>query len=345
MRDRELDEPPGPRQRVVSASTKLAAPRPYVVGFLLPPEFILLSYAAAVEPMRAANTRSGRKLFDWKVITADGQPVSSLCGGSFKADFSINDDIVVDMLLVSSPSNSAKYRDETVFKWLRHMARKDIIVGGFSGGVWLLARAGLLENHKCAVHWEKQSAFLEEFPTYQVTRSIYEIDRNRITCGGGLSTIDMMHEVIKARYGNEIAADVSEWLVHTEYGQRPQRPSLQTRMGVSHPGLIRALEAMEGNLEEPLSRAELAKIAGVSERQLNRLFDAQVGKPLSPYYLQLRLRRAYELIIQSNMTLLEIAMACGFNRASTFSKCYRRVFGVSPREERADEMRRRRPKD
>lgn len=342
VRDRELDEPPAARQRAFGNAAAEAIERPYSVGFLAPPQFILLSYAGAVEPMRAANTLSGRKLYEWKIITMDGRPVEALSGGRFDADHAVGDDVDLDLLLVCSPSNSANYRDERTFRWLRQMARKGTVIGSFSGGIWLLARAGLLDGYRCAVHWEKVAAFREEFPDHEISKSIYVIDRNRITCGGGLSAIDMMHVLIETRHGHDLAASVSEWLLHTEIreGKKPQRLSLQARLGVSHPGLIRALQAMESALEEPLSRDELARAANMSERQLDRLFLAQVGKGLSPYYLQLRLERAYELLIQTGMSLLEIAMACGFSRASSFSRAYRKAYGTTPRQDRANALNR-----
>jgi transcriptional regulator GlxA family with amidase domain len=139
-----------------------------------------------------------------------------------------------------------------------------------------------------------------------------------------------------------LALGVSEWFLHTDIreGQKPQRLSFQARLGVSHAGLIRVLEAMEASLEEPLSRTHLALVAGVSERHLDRLFLAQVGTALSAYYLERRLERARQLAVQSSLSLLEIGIACGFTRASTFSKSYRRLFGVSPSGDRAGALRR-----
>jgi len=338
VRDRELDEPPAARQR----ARPDAPERPYVVGFLTPPQFILLSYAGAVEPMRAANSLSGRKLYDWKIISLDGRPVQALAGGRFTADYGVGDDVDLDLLLVCSPTNSENFRDEHTFQWLRQLARKGTSLGSFSGGTWLLARAGLLDGYRCAVHWDKASVFREEFPELEISKSIYVIDRNRITCSGGISAIDMMHAIIKGRHGRDLATHVSEWLSHTEVrdGKESQRVPLQHRLGVTHPGLIRALEAMETALEEPLPRHELAVIAGTTERNLDRLFINQIGKSLSTYYLQLRLERAYELITQSAMSLLEVAMACGFSRASSFSRSYRRAYGVAPRQDRAQAIKR-----
>ncbi len=342
----EPSAPAGARQRALSHVADSDLQRPYVVGFLLPPRFILLSYAGAVEPLRAANTLSGRQLYEWKHITMDGQSVEALSGGRFDADHRVGDEFALDLLIVCAPTNSVNFRDEQTFRWLRQVARKGTVIASISGGVYLLARAGLLDGYRVAVHWEQIPAFREEFPEMDVSRSIYVVDRNRLTCGGGLSAVDLMYAMIENRHGHELAADISEWFLHTEIreGREPQRLSLQARLGVSHPGLTRAIEAMERNVEEPLSRQELSRLAGVSERHLDRLFLNQVGTALGSYYLQLRLGRAHELIVQSSMSLLEIGLACGFTRASTFSKSYRKMFDVAPSKDRADALRRWRKK-
>ena len=342
MKKVEPSAPAGARQRALSHLGDASSDRTYTVGFLLPPRFILLSYAGAIEPLRAANTLSGRVLYEWKHITMDGEPVEALSGGTFRADYKVGDDVDLDLLIVCTPTNSVNFHDERTFRWLRQVARRGTTMASISGGVYLLARAGVLEGYRVAVHWEQNPAFREEFPNLEVSRSIYVMDRNRLTCGGGLSAIDLMHAMIEKRHGHELATDISEWFLHTEVreGREPQRLSLQARLGVNHPGLVRAIEAMERNLEEPIDRCELARIAGVSERHLDRLFLNQIGTTLSLHYLQLRLGRAHELIVQSSLSLLEIGLASGFNRASTFSKSYRKMFGVSPSSDRAEALRR-----
>jgi transcriptional regulator GlxA family with amidase domain len=312
-------------------------PEPYVVGFLLPPEFILVSYAAALEPLRAANTLSGKTLYVWKCVSLDGKPVASLSGGTFDADYAVGDDFAPDLLLACCPSDSSTFHDEPTFSWLRRVARRGVTMGAISGGVFIIARAGLLDGYRHTVAWPRIAAFREEFPDHEVVEALYVIDRNRITCGGGFSSSDMMHALIKTQHGNALADAVSEWFLQTQIRAEddPQRMSVAYRLGVSHTGLINALEAMEASLEEPLSRQELAVLAEVSERHLDRLFLTQVGTPLSDYYLKLRLDRARQLVRQSGMPLLEIAIACGFNRASTFSKVYRRIFNIPPSKDRS----------
>ena len=217
-------------------------------------------------------------------------------------------------------------------------------MGGVGGGAFLLARAGLLKGRRVTLHWAYATAFREEYPDVALRRSLYEIDGNIMTSGGGMSPLDMMHAIICTEHGEKLAVGVSEWFLHTDIreGQAAQRLSLEARLGVHHPGLIRALESMEASLEDPLSRAQIAQIAGVSERQLDRLFPVQVGVGLSAYYRRLRLERARSLVLQTSLSLTEVAVACGFNSASTFSKSYRAEYGEPPRSERIKRLQRHR---
>ncbi|MDE0809947.1 MAG: helix-turn-helix domain-containing protein, partial [Alphaproteobacteria bacterium] len=165
---------------------------------------------------------------------------------------------------------------------------------------------------------------------------IYEIDRDRVTCSGGTAALDMMLHLIGRQHGQTIANDVSEQFIHDRIREPHdhQRMELRARLGVSHPKLIAVISDMEGNLEEPLSQTELARQATLSTRQLERLFRKYLGATPTRYYLNLRLQRARQLLLQTTMSILSVALACGFVSASHFSKCYRECFGKTPRAER-----------
>jgi transcriptional regulator GlxA family with amidase domain len=312
------------------------------VAFLLLSGFAMIAYASASEALRAANQVAGAELYNWCNVSPDGKPAVASNGLELECVCDTRATEVFDYVFVCASDEALTFRQPRTLRWLRAQATANAVVGGISGGAFLLARAGLLKGHRLTLHWVYAPAFAEEFPEADVRRSLYEIDANRMTSGGGISPLDMMHALLRREYGDELAVGVSEWFLHTDIreGQKPQRLSFQARLGISHAGLIRVLEAMEASLEEPLSRAELSHIAGVCERHLDRLFLAQVGTTLSAYYLEQRLDRARQLAVQSSLSLLEIAIACGFTRASTFSKSYRRMFRVSPSEDRANALRR-----
>jgi transcriptional regulator GlxA family with amidase domain len=216
------------------------------------------------------------------------------------------------------------------------MGRRGLDIGAMCTGSHILARAGLLDGHRCTIHWENLASFVEDFPDVEVTAELFEIDRHRFTCSGGTAAIDLMLNVISRQHGHELAAAVADQLMHERIRDEHdhQRMSLPARLGVRHPKLLSVIELMEQNLEEPMSRAELAGRAGLSTRQLERLFRKYLSRSPARYYLELRLHKARLLLLQTNMSVIDVALACGFVSASHFSKCYRDFFGRTPRKER-----------
>jgi len=309
---------------------------PRRIGFLLVPGFAVLAYACAMEPYRAANDLTEERLYLWRHISHDGKPVSASNGIAFLPDQGIDGPSGVDDLIVCAGGNPTDFNDPATFAWLRAESARGIRIGGVSGGPEILARCGLLTGYRCTAHWEYIPAMVERFPDLAVTRSLYEIDRDRCTCSGGTAALDMAVALMEAEYGRPLANAVSEWFLHTHprAADEPQRMSLRERYEVRHPGPLRALAAMEETLETPLERAALAAVANVSVRQLERLFDAHLGSSIGRHYLVLRLDHARRLLRQTSLSVLETALACGFASAAHFSRAYRARFGQPPRVER-----------
>jgi transcriptional regulator GlxA family with amidase domain len=226
--------------------------------------------------------------------------------------------------------------DKALQSWLRRMDRRGTDIGALCTASYILARTGLLDGYRCTIHWENLAGFVEEFPDIDVTAELFEIDRNRFTCSGGTGAIDMMLNVIAMQHGHELAAGVADQFMHERIRDQHdhQRMSLPARLGVRHPMLLAVIDLMEQNLEEPLSRTDLALSAGLSTRQLERLFRKYLNRSPARYYLELRLNKARLLLLQTNMSVIDVALACGFVSASHFSKCYRDFFGRTPRKER-----------
>lgn len=309
---------------------------PTHVGFLLIPDFALLAYASAVEPLRAANTLSGRTLYRWSHIAIDGVAATASNGVGITADYGPFDAGRFDYVIVCAGGNPAAFQHPATLAWLRQLARRGVGLGGVSGGPYILARANLLAGYRCTIHWEHAPAFIEDYPALDLRRSLYEIDRDRLTSAGGTAPLDMMHAVIARDHGSELALSVSEWFLqtHIREGQGPQRMPLRERLGIANAPLLRVVGRMEQNLENTIPRPELARLANVSLRQLERLFRLHLGRSLGEYYLILRLDRARDLLRQTSLSVLETALACGFASASHFSRAYRQRFGHSPRGER-----------
>jgi transcriptional regulator GlxA family with amidase domain len=250
---------------------------------------------------------------------------------------SIRDAATPDLLLVCAGTRDAGRGENDVLQWLRNLARGGASIGGISLGAYALAYAGLLDGRRCALHWENLAAFAEQFPRIRTTTDIFVIDGDRCTCSGGTAALDMMLQVIMARDGRALANDVSEQFIHPRIrGTRDQqRMAIQSRLGVANEKLIAAISLMESASEEPREVAEIASSVELSPRQLERLFAKYVHASPSRYYLELRLDRARNLLLQTTKPILDVAVACGFASASHFSRCYRMVYGHRPSAERA----------
>jgi transcriptional regulator GlxA family with amidase domain len=310
---------------------------PKTVGFLLVPGFALMSYAAAIEPLRAANLLSGQTLYRWWHAAPSPEPVTASNGVAIIPDCAIGTDREAHMVFVCAGGNPATFADKPTFAWLRRLARKGAILGGISGGPYILARAGLLDGHRATLHWEHLPPFREAFPDVSVVPSLFEIDGNRITCSGGISALDMMVALIERDHGRQLAAAVGDWFLHTHIreGYGPQRMDLRYRLGIADQKVLRVLGAMEMNLEAPLPRSELARYAGISLRQLERLFRAHVGHGIHQHYRWLRLERARQLLRETALPVLDVALATGFSSPSQFARAYTRTFGEPPSRTRA----------
>ncbi len=311
--------------------------QPQVIGFLLIDDFALMSYAAAIEPLRAANLLSRRELYRWRHISIDGEAATASNGGRVMADHRVGDDAGFNTVLVCAGGNPARFEHAPTSAWLRGLARKGVRLGGVSGGPWLLAKAGLLTGYRATIHWEHLPALAEAFPTLDLSRTLYEVDRDRLTCAGGIAALDMVVELIERDHGHALASAVAEWYLRTEMrsGGSAQRMQARERFGVSSEKLLRALAYMEAHLEEPVSKQRLALIAGVSIRQLERLFSQHLHTTPAEHYLKIRLERARGLLRQTTLSVMETAVACGFVSPSHFSRAYRARFGQPPKTERA----------
>ncbi|WP_299193670.1 GlxA family transcriptional regulator [uncultured Erythrobacter sp.] len=304
--------------------------------FLLVPEFSMMAFTAAIEPLRAANRVAGQPLYSWRVATLDGSEVKASNGVSVVADGPLAEVFEGGVLLVCAGLSANDHADPALLKSLRLQARRTDALGGVCTGSIILARAGLLDNYRCTVHWEDLVSFTENFPDLDVTSRLYEIDRDRVTCSGGTAPLDMMIHFIALDHGRELATGVAELMVHhfAREAHEPQRLSILERTGVRHPKLLQAIALMEEAIEQPVSVDLIADGAGLSPRQMERLFRMHFQKTPSRYYLGLRLARARHLLGHTALPVVQVALATGFASPAHFTKCYREAFGNTPSAER-----------
>jgi len=308
-----------------------------VFSFLLLPGFSMLGFSAAVDPMRSANRLTGRPLYAWRLLSRDGRPVMASNGIEVMVHGGMADVERAPTLIVVAALQPHLYAEKATLAWLRRLDRRGCRIGAISTGTYILARAGLLDGYRCTIHWENLAALREAFPRLEITPEVYEIDRGRLTCSGGTAALDLMLALIAIDHGRELATAVAEQFIHERIrdSRDHQRMALRSRLGTSHPKLLAVVDTMERNLEEPLPRAALAARVSLSPRQLERLFRKHLNRTPTRYYLDLRLERARSLLMQTDMSVLDIALACGFVSASHFSKCYRECFNCTPRQDRA----------
>ena len=311
------------------------------IGFLLVPNFSLIAFSAAFDALRMANRMREQKIYDWRVFTYDGQPISSSSDLTITPDGDAAAATDLDMLILCAGDKVHLAVDKPLLAWLRKMAQQKVPLGAICTGSYLLARAGLLDGYRCTIHWENMASMREEFPTAIVSQELFEIDRDRFTCSGGTAPLDMMLNIISRQHGAQLAVAISEEFICERIRGRHdrQRVPLRLHLGTSQPKLMEAVALMEANLEEPMSLDELAQHVQLSRRQLERLFQKHLSCVPTRYYLELRLAKARQLLLQTSMSIVDVAFASGFVSAPHFSKCYRDFYGIPPRDER----RQRRP--
>ncbi|MEO8383741.1 MAG: GlxA family transcriptional regulator [Betaproteobacteria bacterium] len=318
------------------------------IGFLLLPQFGLLSLSGALDVLAAANRILDEPVYS-SVILATGAE-SAVSAGALRVpvDFALENASELDGIFVVSETPVPQRGFDNAAAWLQSFSSASTgqrtplnpppkLIGGIGTGTYLLARAGLLRGCRATIHWPYTSLLAEDFPDTVVSSNLFEIDRHRLTCAGGNASVDMMLNWLGSRHGEDL---VTELLDHfgLERLRNPtdhQRVPLSARIGGGQPKLTEAVSLMEANYEEPLPTEEIARLVGVSRRQLERLFKQYLNSLPSRYYLELRLNRARHLLQQTSQSILQIGLSCGFSSGPHFSSAYRNHFSITPREQRS----------
>lgn len=305
-------------------------------AFLTLPDYSSIALSSAIETLRMANRVLGREAYEWMLVSEDGQPVCASNGLSLAPTRSVEQMGVPHIVFVCGGLDVRRTVTPALLGLLRRLAQRHVPLGSLCTGGYVLAKAGLLEKCKAVIHWEDLPALREEFPRIDLCEQVYSIDRDRYTCSGGIAPMDMMLHIIGAQHGEAAVAAIGEQFIleRIRNVRDRQRVPLQAHVGAFHQHLLQAAEVMEANLEEPLSLDAVADHVGVSRRQIERLFKRHLGMVPSKYYLEARLRRARTLLLQTSLSVMEIAVACGFESPPHFSRCYRGHFGCTPSAER-----------
>jgi transcriptional regulator GlxA family with amidase domain len=307
------------------------------IGFLIFPGFPMACLTSTIEPLRAANEIAGQDRFSWQLVSEDGGRVVSSAGVAFEPDCALSTDLDSDLLFLLSGPLSRPENPSHANAMLRALDRHGMILGGISGGVFPLVRAGVMEGYRCSVHWCYEAAFRAEFPNIRAMDDVIVTDRRRYTVAGAAAAFDLALRLIEERLGDEIAHEVACWFQHPMMrgeGVRqrvPLRPSTQTGL----PDLVaRAIDMFATRLEDPISVAEVADVLGVTPRQVERAFKKATGQSPTHYYRSLRMKAARQLVLYSKDSMAQIAAAVGYGSSTPLITHYRAGFGVSPEEDR-----------
>jgi len=326
---------------VIKFNANVKSPRRFV--FVLMDNFTLLSFSSALDALRIANRMSGKTLYEWIFIGENEGVVSCSAGTQFKLDNSLIELHRDDTVLLCGGTSIQEATTKKLIGWLRREARRGLTIGGLCTAAYPMAKAGLLDDKKATIHWENQDSFAEEFLEVELTKTVFVCDGNRYTTAGGTSSIDLLLKIIADEHGEELANAVADQMIYSSIrtDQDTQRLSVPTRIGVRHPKLSKVIQMMEINIEEPISPSILAKDVGMSTRQLERLFRRYLDRSPKRYYMELRLQKARNLLMQTDMSVINVALACGFASPSHFSKCYRAHYDTTPYRERGSHAAKR----
>lgn len=309
-------------------------PKRYV--FLLIPGFSMLGFTCALEALSLANRHpSGRKFYEWRLLSSDGRTALAWNDVTVEVDGGLEDLQRDDTLVVCAGEDAVEGSTRDVLAWLRRETRKGMSFGALSSGTYILARAGLIAGKRVTTHWEYADALSEALPQVRMQDTIYSVDGRVFSCAGGASSMDLMLHLIEEDYGLKLVEWVAEQMVYTAPREQnsTQRLTLPSRLARGNGKVMKAIEIMRAAIEEPKKLSEIADEVGLSVRQLERLFQSVLNASPSRYYITTRLERARHLLRQTDMSVTEISVLCGFASPTHFSRAYRKVYNVPPSKE------------
>lgn len=306
------------------------------VGFYLADQFSIVPFINAADPLRMANRISGKRLFRWRFYSDDGRPVDAINGMTIPAEGPVADAGDVPNMICCIGFDPIMQMRDDLKATLRRLSCKGAHLGALGAGALFLAEAGLLDGYEATIHWRYHESFRERFPRVRISKNLFDIDRDRFTCAGGTAAMDMMVYAIAIHFGRKLASEVSDMYLAGEIRDpvHEQVPMSYTRFGVRNSKLLSIIEMMENNIEQPIPITQLAKRSGLSQRQLERLFSENLQQSPVQFYIARRLEHARRLLMQSDVSVIQIALASGFASHEHFSRSYKAQFGCSPAQER-----------
>ena len=305
--------------------------------FVLVDEFSHLAFSCAVEPLRIANLVSGKELYGWHLVSENGETATCSNGTISVVHGGLEDIPASARLFVLSGIHMKNHVTPTLLGMLRRHRAMGTSIGALCSGAWILAEAGFLDGKEASVHWEYHDSFSEAFPEVNLVRNVFVADAPFVTASGGTATADLILHLIEQDHGEELALAVADQMVYNAVraATAEQKVSLQSRNGIRNAHLAKAIAIMKEGLEEPVSPTIIAEELGISTRQLERLFGKFLNTSPKKYYMELRLDKARNLLVQTDQSITDVALACGFDNSGHFSRAYRTAFGHAPSQQKS----------
>ena len=306
------------------------------IGFYVTPDFSPVGLFCAVEVLRTANRFMNTYSYGWEVCSPVGGMVASVNGIPIMTTNSADAHSRADKMIICSGFNPEEHCDANTLSWVRNLSRRGKQIGAISTGTYILAAAGVIGGRNCTIHIDNAASLRENFPTINLLDSVFEVDRGLLTCAGGTSAIDMMIHMVSTEHGEKFASDLAHQFQQDRVrnSQDYQSKFKNAVINAKAPRLARAIEFMSDNLDLPLQVNELADKIGISPRQLQRQFRKHTGRGPKEFYLNLRLHHGRLLLLQTQMPVVDVAVASGFLSHAHFTKLYRQEFGYPPKLER-----------
>ena len=291
----------------------------------------MMSLSTIIDPLRAANRLSRLPLFDWKIISLDGNAIRLTRGIEIKADGALTTKHKGDLLVVLAGFDHELHTKTKHLSALRQIAPNFKTICCVEAGTWLLARAGIINHHHVTTHWEDTEMLAHQYPNLDVSNERYVIDGNIWSSGGASPTLDMILNYLRITQNKSLAIDVASVFIYVDASSATDVQTISLGQLEKHePRLADAIKIMESNIESTLMTREIAKKVGISVRMLEILSKKHLGITPGSYYLRLRLQASRKMVIDSNFSILEIALRCGFKSQSALSRAFVKRYGKSP---------------
>ncbi len=314
---------------------------PKKVAFIVTENVSLGSVLNIFDPFRHTNRLSGNQLFQCEFFSLDGTPVTATNGMIIPVKGDISQIERRDIVVIAASYDPPEDLKPAILSSLNWHHRHGAMIWAVDQGVLLLVETGIVGDEKISAHWETISTIGEQWPHIQITDSLYSITKHLATCGGHTGALDMTLSYIYDQFGEELATAVVNEMLYS--GIRPSETPIPNDHVFTpwrkNSILSRAIELMECNVEDPLRIADIAQEVGVSARQLEYLSQRYLSETPKQHYTRIRLQQARRLLIYSELDITEIAIACGFQSVSSFSRSFQRVLKVSPSGYRARFLR------